>query len=280
MAIPTISIRNKGFFWPFSTNSLSKRFRNLESNPKLLNCKHNFMLSSSKTQLDVKLTNHYHHPPLLNLILRSTLSTSALCCGGKSNRNLGLEDDYVCGSDCDVDSSVQVPLIYGKRRRYSPVVQRMEGVSGNSGTSTLTSFFGSRAMNPPITVCVEGNIGSGKTTFLKHFKKFPDVCVFDEPISKWRDCQGYNLLDLMYKDPRKWSLCFQSYVQLTMLDLHTKPIVEPIKMMERSIFSAQYCFVQNLRNEGLIEDAQYAVLSEWFNFSTANLPIKLDLIGT
>jgi len=45
--------------------------------------------------------------------------------------------------------------------------------------------------------------------------------------------------DLMYKDPVKWSLCFQSYVQLTMLDLHTKPVAQPIKLMERSIFSAK-----------------------------------------
>jgi hypothetical protein len=44
----------------------------------------------------------------------------------------------------------------------------------------------------------------------------------------------------MYKDPVKWSLCFQSYVQLTMLDLHTKPVTQPIKLMERSIFSAKY----------------------------------------
>lgn len=49
-------------------------------------------------------------------------------------------------------------------------------------------------MTQPLTVCVEGNIGSGKTTFLKYFKKYPQVAVFDEPISKWRDCQGYNLL--------------------------------------------------------------------------------------
>ncbi len=52
----------------------------------------------------------------------------------------------------------------------------------------------SETMTQPLTVCVEGNIGSGKTTFLKYFKKYPQVAVFDEPISKWRDCQGYNLL--------------------------------------------------------------------------------------
>jgi len=49
-------------------------------------------------------------------------------------------------------------------------------------------------MNAGLTVCVEGNIGSGKTTFLRHFKKFPEVTVLDEPIAKWRDVRGHNLL--------------------------------------------------------------------------------------
>lgn len=30
------------------------------------------------------------------------------------------------------------------------------------------------------------------------------------------------LQDLMYSDPSRWSLTFQTYVQLTMLDLHTR----------------------------------------------------------
>jgi len=130
----------------------------------------------------------------------------------------------------------------------------------------------------PLTIIVEGNIGSGKTTFLKHFKKFQEICVMDEPVDTWRNAQGHNLLDLMYKDPHKWSLCFQSYVQLTMLDLHTKKIAQPVKLMERSIFSAKYCFVNNLREQGLLADAEHTVLSEWFNFIKDNIPLKVDLI--
>jgi deoxynucleoside kinase len=56
------------------------------------------------------------------------------------------------------------------------------------------SAGGASPSKPFLTVCVEGNIGSGKTTFLKHFKKFSEVCVLDEPIAKWRDVQGHNLL--------------------------------------------------------------------------------------
>ena len=46
----------------------------------------------------------------------------------------------------------------------------------------------------PFTVIVEGNIGSGKTTFLNHFAKFKDVEVLQEPVNKWRNVQGHNLL--------------------------------------------------------------------------------------
>lgn len=44
----------------------------------------------------------------------------------------------------------------------------------------------------------------------------------------------------MYSDPKKWAFTFQSYVQLTMLEQHTKPTKSMVKLMERSIFSARY----------------------------------------
>lgn len=46
----------------------------------------------------------------------------------------------------------------------------------------------------PFTVFIEGNIGAGKTTFLNHFKKYNDVCLYTEPVEKWRNVDGYNLL--------------------------------------------------------------------------------------
>lgn len=46
----------------------------------------------------------------------------------------------------------------------------------------------------PFTVFIEGNIGAGKTTFLNHFKKYEDVCLYTEPVEKWRNVQGFNLL--------------------------------------------------------------------------------------
>ncbi len=102
---------------------------------------------------------------------------------------------------------------------------------------------------------VEGNIGSGKTTFLDKFaSSSSDVEVFAEPVERWRNVKGddfflslevklsstcfvtgHNLLDLMYSDPPRWSLLFQTYVQLTMLQQHTKITHKPVKIMERSL---------------------------------------------
>lgn len=83
--------------------------------------------------------------------------------------------------------------------------------------------------------------------------------VLTEPVHLWRNLNGANLFDLMYADPIKWAYPFQSYVQLTMLqnhlelaahgpnDLSSSPAAQHyISIMERSLFSARYCFAENL----------------------------------
>ena len=54
-------------------------------------------------------------------------------------------------------------------------------------------------------MCVEGNIGCGKTTFLEHFSQFEkQVEVLTEPVDRWRNVNGHNLLQLMYEDPSRY----------------------------------------------------------------------------
>ena len=69
----------------------------------------------------------------------------------------------------------------------------------------------------------------------------------------------------MYQDANRWGYLFQSYVLLTMMELHHKEVVSHASksppptfiycfhlqtssmcMLERSVFSARYCFVENL----------------------------------
>lgn len=53
----------------------------------------------------------------------------------------------------------------------------------------------------PITICVEGNIGCGKTTLLNHMESLEQVEVLQEPVQKWRNVKGNNLLVNKFKVP-------------------------------------------------------------------------------
>ena len=133
----------------------------------------------------------------------------------------------------------------------------------------------------PLTIMVEGNIGSGKSTFLKHFEKFKNVKVITEPVHKWRDLKGDNLLQRMYENPERWAFVFQTYVQLTMLEQHTDRCDEEVKIMERSLYSARYCFVENLFKAGKMQASEYEVISSWFEFLNSrmhNVDLGVDLL--
>lgn len=136
-----------------------------------------------------------------------------------------------------------------------------------------------KSINKPFTVIVEGNIGSGKTMFLNRFNKNENVHICAEPVSKWQNCNGFNLLGLLYEDPKKWSFSFQSYVQLTMLQQHLQETIKPVKLMERSLYSARYCFVEKLTQDGLMAEPSKSVINEWFKWILNNADVSVDLIG-
>ncbi|XP_026210160.1 thymidine kinase 2, mitochondrial isoform X2 [Anabas testudineus] len=134
---------------------------------------------------------------------------------------------------------------------------------GPSGTETAIGTAGKLVRNggdKKAVICIEGNIASGKTTCLEYFSKTS------------------NIEALMYQDPKRWGITLQTYVQLTMLDRHLSSVSAPVRMMERSIFSAKYIFVENLFRSGKMPEVDFAVLSEWFDWITTNISIPVDLI--
>lgn len=139
-------------------------------------------------------------------------------------------------------------------------------------------FADSVIKNKKFTVCVEGNIGCGKTTFLEYFKDENNMSILVEPVNKWRNLNGVNLLESMYNDAKKWALPLQSYITLTMLENHMMSTPGDIKLMERSIHSARHCFVENMHKTGLLDDVFYSILDEWYKFAEKSLPVQPDLI--
>uniref|UniRef100_A0A8C3B9G5 Thymidine kinase 2 n=1 Tax=Cairina moschata TaxID=8855 RepID=A0A8C3B9G5_CAIMO len=114
----------------------------------------------------------------------------------------------------------------------------------------------------------------------KHLIKGDDkkTVVLTEPVNKWRNVRGHNILGLMYQDASRWGITLQTYIQLTMLEQHTRPMISPVRMMERSIHSAKYIFVENLYRSGKMPEVDYVVLSEWFDWIQNNTDVSVDLI--
>ncbi|XP_029030919.1 thymidine kinase 2, mitochondrial isoform X4 [Betta splendens] len=128
-----------------------------------------------------------------------------------------------------------------------------------------------------LAVIAEGLYVPGAEQLVRNAEDKKTV-VFTEPVSKWRNVCGHNPLALMYQDPERWGITLQTYVQLTMLDRHLSSTSASVRMMERSIFSAKYIFVENLFRSGKMPAVDYAVLSEWFNWIITNISIPVDLI--
>ncbi|KAK6294683.1 hypothetical protein J4Q44_G00355130 [Coregonus suidteri] len=166
---------------------------------------------------------------------------------------------------------------------YSTSQLLTEAETKKSGYLTMLSYSSQGKLvrngeEKKLVICIEGNIASGKTTCLEYFSKTSNIEVLTEPVSKWRNVRGHNPLGLMYQDPTRWGITLQTYVQLTMLDRHLSTISAPVRMMERSIYSAKYIFVENLYRSGKMPEVDFAVLSEWFEWITQNIAIPVDLI--
>ena len=64
-----------------------------------------------------------------------------------------------------------------------------------------------------------------------------------------------------------------------MLKTHIKETEKSVKLMERSIFSARYCFVEMMLKSGSLHQGMYNILQEWYEFINDKHEVQADLIG-
>lgn len=127
------------------------------------------------------------------------------------------------------------------------------------------------------TVVLEGNIGCGKSTLLESLHTNKMVTVLPEPVQKWQNVKGVNLFKLMVEDPKRWAYVFQNYVVSTLLEHHTLRVETPIKIIERSIFSARHCFMKILRENELIHPVEAEIFENWISFVKEKALANVDL---
>ncbi|OGB97004.1 hypothetical protein A3F06_01470 [candidate division TM6 bacterium RIFCSPHIGHO2_12_FULL_36_22] len=125
---------------------------------------------------------------------------------------------------------------------------------------------------------IEGNIGAGKSTFLKILEQHLAIEGVLEPHAKWQDVgDGENLLDLFYKDTPRWAYTFQTYAFVTrVLEQEQRALkaISSVQILERSVFSDRFCFAKNCYEMGLMSSLEWQLYQDWFQWLVEGYTIK------
>ena len=130
----------------------------------------------------------------------------------------------------------------------------------------------------PIVVSVEAAIGTGKSSLLRLIQqKEPTWVVVQEPVDKWQDINGHNLLDAFYGNLERYAFSFQTYCVLSRIEAVTTalqkcPQETPVVVLERSWFSDRATFAEMLHKTGRISDMEWNLYQEWYSFAVRNSP--------
>lgn len=143
-------------------------------------------------------------------------------------------------------------------------------------------------MPTPIILSIDGNIGAGKTTFLQALKKeHPEWHFVDEPVDSWlqfKNEKGESLLEVFYKDRKRWSYTFQNCAFMTRVRSITKAIrdwkedclIHPenvkhnIFVTERCIETDHNVFAKMLHDESSIDKLEWDLYRQWYHLMTMN----------
>ena len=133
-------------------------------------------------------------------------------------------------------------------------------------------------------IVVQGNIGSGKSTFVDKLKTRygarKDICFLQEPVNEWltiKDKNGVNILENYYKDQPKYAFMFQMMAYISRLAMLKRAIESneyEYIITERCLNTDRNVFCKMLYDDGLIEDIGYQIYNKWFdefnNFNTVD----------
>ena len=131
-----------------------------------------------------------------------------------------------------------------------------------------------------MNIYIEGNIGSGKTTFVdtlkKRYENNKNYSCITEPVEEWlslKDKDNKSILEKFYEDQNKWSFAFQmnSFISRTHKVSNDN---SPIKFIERSVYTDKYCFATNCYNMGNMNKIEYDIYCKWHDWLCDNFKVK------
>jgi deoxyadenosine/deoxycytidine kinase len=122
-------------------------------------------------------------------------------------------------------------------------------------------------------ITIEGNIGAGKSTFLKRFINDPyvleklgyQVCLIEEPVGAYRDVAGHNMLDVYYEDPIANAFRFQVMASTFMGGsiLNANRANNIVTLLDRGPHSCEY-FTELQKDNKSISLLDYTLLKNMY----------------
>jgi thymidylate kinase len=155
----------------------------------------------------------------------------------------------------------------------------IHGLSGPSLNIKQFTEIAHRSEAPPKFIVIDGLIGAGKTTLInlligKYTKEGKRVHAIYEPVDVW---QQVGALAEFYNDIPAKCYEFQTFVYITRIQrVITEVIAHPeaeVYLMERSIFTDRYIFVELLRD--LMGPVRMQMYDTWCNMWSSLLDIKI-----
>ena len=140
-----------------------------------------------------------------------------------------------------------------------------------------------------IIYSIDGNIGSGKSTFVKALKEyfsktenckwydvesgFTDVrkiYFLEEPVNVWetiKDNEGRSIIECFYADQEAYSFSFQMMAYISRLVALRKAVNEgyDIIFTERCVNTDRNVFAKMLYDDGKIREIDYQIYNMWFD---------------
>ena len=132
----------------------------------------------------------------------------------------------------------------------------------------------------PVIVSVEGNIGSGKSTFIRQLQTYTNthtqpqaysITFIQEPVDEWekiRDSSGESILEKFYKNQAEYGFSFQIMAYITRL----RKLVDAIEsnpdgifICERSLETDKYVFAKMLYDNKKIREIDWNIYNYWFD---------------
>ena len=138
-------------------------------------------------------------------------------------------------------------------------------------------------------ISIEGNIGSGKSTFVKMLQDYyanKNIHFLQEPVKLWEsitDSSGQNIIECFYKDQEKYAFSFQMMAYISRLSLMRTAIKKnyDIIFTERCIHTDKNVFAKMLYDSDKIDKINYEIYIKWFDEFINEIPdIKYIYIKT